>query len=113
MKTQPVAPGRPEFFKFDNLTQQSAECVLAEQAVRTLEQEVSFNCQEYTFGSEQERASLNLAGATRVRLLEAGVVDEHIEIADRSTTMDQEMFFSVRREGETGRFSACVMLASQ
>jgi polyphenol oxidase len=84
--------------------------VLGEEDFTTLKAEFPFNWQEYTSLSGHDNFGLDLPAATRIQLLEAGVTAAHIEAANQNTTADEQMFFSVRREGDTGRFAAGVMM---
>lgn len=47
---------------------------------------------------------------SRWQLLEAGVRDEHIEVAGMCTSCRTDLFFSYRGEGVTGRFATVAML---
>lgn len=44
------------------------------------------------------------------QLVEAGIPPENIEVADVCTSCRTDLFYSYRREGETGRFATVVML---
>jgi hypothetical protein len=44
------------------------------------------------------------------QLVEAGVLPENIEVADVCTSCRTDLFYSYRREGETGRFASVVMV---
>lgn len=47
---------------------------------------------------------------SRYQLLEAGLKNEHIEVAGICTRCKRETFYSYRGEGETGRFGTVIML---
>lgn len=54
---------------------------------------------------------LDLREANRLQLLECGVTQAHIEIAEESTYASRERYYSARRDGvQTGRFVAGIML---
>lgn len=55
------------------------------------------------------KAKLDLWNANKLQLLEFGVGESQIEIADLCTVKNNDSFFSARR-GDTGRFAAGVML---
>lgn len=55
-------------------------------------------------------AYFDLWEISRYQLLEAGLKNEHIEVAGICTRCKSEMFYSYRGEGETGRFATVVML---
>jgi hypothetical protein len=44
------------------------------------------------------------------QLVEAGILPENIEVADVCTSCRTDLFYSYRREGETGRFASVVMV---
>ncbi len=56
------------------------------------------------------KAYFDLWEISRYQLLEAGLKDEHIEVAGICTRCRTEMFYSYRGEGETGRFATVIML---
>lgn len=56
------------------------------------------------------KAYFNLWEISRYQLLEAGLKNEHIEVAGICTRCRSEMFYSYRGEGETGRFATVIML---
>lgn len=56
------------------------------------------------------KAYFNLWEISRYQLLEAGLKNDHIETAGICTCCKNEMFYSYRREGETGRFATVIML---
>lgn len=55
------------------------------------------------------KAKLDLWNANKIQLLEFGVGESQIELADLCTVKNNNSFFSARR-GDTGRFAAGVML---
>lgn len=57
-----------------------------------------------------QKAYFNLWEISRYQLLEAGLKNEHIEVAGICTRCRREMFYSYRGEGETGRFATVIML---
>ena len=56
------------------------------------------------------KAFFNLWEISRYQLLEAGLKNEHIEVAGICTRCKSDMFYSYRGEGETGRFATVIML---
>jgi YfiH family protein len=58
---------------------------------------------------ENRKANLDLWKANRIQLLEFGVPEATIELADLCTVKNNNYFFSARK-GDTGRFAAGIML---
>ena len=56
------------------------------------------------------KAYFNLWEISRYQLLEAGLINENIEVAGICTRCSSDMFYSYRGEGETGRFATVIML---
>jgi YfiH family protein len=56
------------------------------------------------------KAYFDLWEISRHQLLEAGLKNEHIEVAGICTRCRSEIFYSYRGEGETGRFATVIML---
>ncbi|MBN1832812.1 MAG: peptidoglycan editing factor PgeF [Deltaproteobacteria bacterium] len=59
------------------------------------------------------KAHFNLWEISRHQLLEAGLINKHIEVAGICTRCRTEMFYSFRGEGETGRFATVIMLKGE
>jgi YfiH family protein len=55
-------------------------------------------------------AHFNLWEISRMQLLRAGLLNEHIEITGICTKCNPDLFYSYRGEGETGRFGTVAML---
>ena len=55
------------------------------------------------------KAKLDLWKANKIQLLDFGLAESHIEIADLCTVKNNEHFFSARK-GDAGRFAAGIML---
>lgn len=59
----------------------------------------------------EERAQLNLWEANRLGLLEAGLLDKHIMVAEICTYCNPELLYSYRyNKGKTGRLAGIIML---
>lgn len=60
---------------------------------------------------DRKSLRLDLQATNRNQLLMAGLLPEHIELADLCTSCNRERFFSHRKEqGNTGRFPVTIML---
>ena len=57
----------------------------------------------------QNKAKLDLWKANKIQLLDFGVAESNIEIADLCTVKNNDSFFSARK-GDAGRFAAGIML---
>ncbi|MEN7549113.1 peptidoglycan editing factor PgeF [Rapidithrix thailandica] len=63
---------------------------------------------------QEGKGYLNLWEANRLQLLQAGVLPEHIEVAEICTFTQYQTFFSARKLGiRSGRFAAGVMLVNE
>lgn len=61
----------------------------------------------------REASHMDLNGIAKQEFLQAGVLAEHIEIANLCTYDTPELFFSYRRDKVTGRTATCIQLLPQ
>ncbi len=65
---------------------------------------------EVTAGRGNDRWSLDLAALNRLELINAGLRPENVHALGLCTSCRQDLFYSYRREGRTGRMLSAIML---
>lgn len=73
---------------------------------RTYEEIFPESFQQFQVGADH----FDLRAVSCWQLVEAGVPPQNIEVADVCTSCRTDLFYSYRREGETGRFATVVMV---